>query len=401
MRRYQLSNGLTLIYEKKPAKSVSVAILVKAGSNYENKDVYGISHFIEHMLFEGTMKRKNSRDISNEIEKLGGEMNAYTTTDRTVFFVKILGKHFDAALDVLSDIMQNSVFDAKTIEKERKVILKEIDMVNDQPRFLQWIFFNKNLFSRHPAKNPAYGSIQTVGKISRKDILSYYNKYYVPNNLIISVVGNVRSLKLKIEESFKNFKYKKAPKYKKTFEFANKRKISVLRKKLINSYMVFGYKTFPRLSKESYTLDLILGILGRGQSGWIFDEIRNKRGLAYEVGVNHEASVDYGHFAIYLNTDKKNINQIKSIILEEFKKLKKINAKEINEAKTFIEGQFLMENEDNFQLADKLAFWELIKDAKLLNDYIKNIKRITKEDITKAVDRFLNDKYTLAIIQQK
>lgn len=401
MKKYRLNNGLTLIHEKKQAKAAAIAILVKVGSNYESKGLLGISHFIEHMLFEGTKKRKNSRQISNEIERLGGEMNAYTTTDRTVFFVKILKKHFDRALGVLSDIIQNSVFDRKMIEKERKVILKEIDMVNDQPRFLQWLLFQKSLFLKNYAKNPTYGSRDTVSKISQKDITDYYNKYYASNNIIISVVGDIKNLRQKIEKSFKNFKIKKIPKYNKIIELKNKQKRAVFRKKLNNSYMVLGYKTMPRLSKESYTLDLIAGILGRGQSGRIFDEIRNKRGLAYEVGVSHEASVDYGYFAVHLNTDIKNINKSKGIILEEFRKLKKISNKELNEAKTFIEGQFFMENEDNFHLADEMTYWEMIKDARLLNDYIKSIKKITKKDIAKAVDKFLNKEYTLAIIQQK
>ena len=147
MKKYRLDNGLTLIYEKKDSKAAAIEILVKAGSSYESKKQLGISHFIEHMVFEGTKKRKNSRLIANEIEKLGGEINAYTTTDRTAFFIKILNKHFGKALDVLSDMVQNPTFANEFIEKERKVILKEIDMTNDQPRIFQWILFQKNLFT--------------------------------------------------------------------------------------------------------------------------------------------------------------------------------------------------------------------------------------------------------------
>ena len=401
MKKYTLENGLTLIYDRKPTKSAAIEILVKVGSNYESESLLGISHFLEHMIFEGTKKRKTSRDISNEIEKLGGEINAYTTTDRTAFFIKILNKHFERSLDILSDVLQNSVFDSKVIEKERKVILKEIDMVNDQPRFFQWILFQKNLFKRHPAKNPTYGTIGTMRKISRDDLLSHYKKYYAPNNMIISIVGNVKNIKKKIEKKFRNFNSRSIPKYKKVFEFDNKSRSVVFKKKLNNSYMVLGYKTQPRVSKESFVLDLVLGVLGRGQSGRIFDEVRNKRGLAYEVGVNHEASVDYGYFAIYLNTDKKNIRKIKKIILKEFEKLKNISDKELNESKTFVEGQFLMENEDNFHLADKMAFWELIKDACFVKKYVKEIKKITKQDIAGVVNKYLNKNYTLAIIEQK
>ena len=401
MKKYRLNNGLMLIYEKKPTKAAAIEILVKTGSNYESKKQFGISHFIEHMVFEGTKKRKNSRLISNEIEKLGGEINAYTTTDRTAFFIKILNKHFDKALDVLSDIVQNPTFANEFIEKERKVILKEIDMTNDQPRFFQWILFQKNLFTKNNARNPTYGTIAAVKNISRNDILDYYAKYYAPNNIIISVVGNVKNLKEKVWQKFKNFKPKKVPEYKKISELGNKPKRAVFRKNLNNSYMVLGYKTPPRLSRESFVLDLILGVLGRGQSGRIFDEIRNKRGMAYEVGVNHEASVDYGYFAIYLNTDIKNIQKAADIILEEFSKLKKISEKDLNEAKTFIEGQFLMENEDNHQLADKMAYWELIKDANFIKKYLSEIKKITGKDVAKVVGKYLNKNYTLAVIQQE
>src|SRR3989338_4535568 len=160
MKKYKLKNGITLLYEKKPSKSAAVEIMVKVGSNYEDKRIRGISYFIEHMLFEGTKKRKTSLEISNEIEKLGGEMNAYTSNEVTAFFVKVLGKHFEKALDVLSDIIQNPLFDEKMVDKERKVLLKEINMVTDEPRFHQWILFTKTLFKKHPAKHPTYGSIQ-------------------------------------------------------------------------------------------------------------------------------------------------------------------------------------------------------------------------------------------------
>jgi len=400
MKKYKLRNGLTLIYEQKPSKSVAIEILAKVGSNHENSKVFGISHFIEHMFFEGTKKRKNSQEIANEIEKLGGDMNAYTTTDRTCYFIKILNKHFDIALDVMADMLQNSQFTKEMVEKERKVILKEIDMVNDQPRFFQWILFEKNIFSKNNAKNPTYGSRKSVSRITRQDIVNYFQKHYVPNNMVMIIVGNVKDVKNKIEKAFKDFQPKEVPTYKKVYELENKGKKVVVKRKLNNSYVVLGYKTPNRLSRESYVLDLIHGVLGRGQSGRIFNEIRNKRGLSYEVGINHETSLDFGFFAIYMNIDAKNIELAKNIILKEFEKLKKIDVKDINEAKTFIEGQFYMENEDNFHLADKLAYWELMKDADLVNEYLEKINKVNKKDIIQVVNKFLNKKYTLAVVQQ-
>ena len=167
MKKTNLKNGLTLIEEKKDTASVSIVITVKTGSNNETKKILGISHFIEHMLFEGTAKRENSTIIANEIEKLGGDLNAYTSNEKTCFYIKVPKKHFDKALDILSDILQNPVFDKKSIEKERGIILKEINLVNDEPRFYQWILFQRTLFKKYPTKNPAYGTRAAVKKITR------------------------------------------------------------------------------------------------------------------------------------------------------------------------------------------------------------------------------------------
>jgi len=402
MSKYLLRNGLTVLFEKRATKTVAVEITIKAGSNNESKKINGISHFIEHMLFEGTKTRKSSREIANEIEKLGGELNAYTSNERTAFFAKVLNKHFDKALEILSDVVKNPLFNEKSIEKERKVIVKEIDLVTDEPRFHQWILFQKTLFRKHPTRNPAYGSKEAVRKLTRKDLIDYYNAYYKPNNIIVSVVGNVNDVKNKVGKYFEDLKKIKLIKLKKIKEPKQTRPIKKTEKKnLLSSYMVFGYKTPKRAEKESYVLDVAYAILGRGQSGRMFDEIRNKRGLAYEVGVQHESAADYGFFAVYLNTDKKNINKIKKIILQEFEKLKKIKNKDLEEAKTYLEGSYTLENEDNIQMADKLAFWETIKEAGMAKDYIKKIKRITKKDLIKAVDNYLNKNYTLAVLEQK
>ena len=326
MQKYKLKNGITLIVDKNNSKSVAIEIMFKVGSNHESKELAGISHFLEHMLFEGTKKRSTSREIANEIEKFGGEFNAYTTGDRTAFYIKIINKRFETALDILSDMVSNPLFDKKVIEKEKKVVLKEINMVTDDPRLHQWILFQKTLFDKHPAKNPTYGRVETVKKFDRSHVAGYYFAHYVPNNMIISIVGNVEKAKEKVEKFFSHLKPKKwqnrqileEPLQKKIKKFVEK-------KRTLNSYLVLGYKTVPRLHKDSYALDVIASVLGRGQSGWMFDEIRNKRGLAYQVGVHNEAEMDYGMFAIYTGLDRKKIEYAQIIILQQLKRLEKID----------------------------------------------------------------------------
>ena len=402
MEKYRLKNGLTLIFKRNSSKSVAVEIMFKVGSNFESKNLAGISHFLEHMLFEGTKKRKDSREIANEIEKYGGEFNAYTTGDRTAFFIKIINKRFETALDILSDMVANPVFDKKIIENEKQVVLKEINMVTDDSRLHQWVLFQKNLFEKHPAKNPTYGTIETVKSFDRKHVAGYYFSHYIPNNMIVSVVGNVKNVKQKIEHYFGSLKPKKIFRRPSINEPLQKKiKKFIEKKETLNSYLVLGYKSVPRLHKDSYVFDVITAVLGRGQSGWMFDEIRNKRGLAYQVGVNNEHESDFGMFAVYTGLDKKNIEKAKVIILQQFKRLKKISKEDLEEAKTYIEGNHTLQMEDNFHNADNLAFWETIKDAKLAESYLKNIRKVTVNEIKRVAKKYLNDKYTLVVIEQK
>jgi len=402
MKKYRLKNGIIVIFEKNSSKSVAVEIMFKVGSNDENKKIAGISHFLEHMLFEGTTKRKDSKTIANEIEKYGAEFNAYTSENRTAYFIKIINKRFENALDILSDMVSNPLFNKKMVEKEKKVILKEINMVNDDPKQYQWILLQKSLFEKHPTKNPTYGTVEAVKSFDRNIIKNYYHKHYLPNNMIISIVGNVNNIKPRIEKYFNNLRSKKLLPRKRINEPQQKRiKKVVERRKIYNSYMVLGYKTVPRMHKDSYVFDVINSILGRGQTGWIFDEIRNKRGLAYQVGVQNNPEDDYGIFAVFAGLDKKNIEKARKIILQQFQNLENIDENELEEAKNYIEGNHTLNMEDNFHTADDLAFWEAIKDSSLANNYIENIKKVKINEVKRVAKKYLNKNYTLVVIEQE
>ncbi len=402
MKKFRLKNGLTLILEKIPTPTVTLQITVKVGSNNENTKINGISHFMEHMLFEGTKSRPDSRAISNEIESLGGELNAYTSNDRTCFYIRVPREHLGKALGIISDIIQNPLFKEAAIEKERKVILKEINLHKDDPRFHQWVLFAGVLFKKHPARLPTYGTVKAVKAVDRKSLLRYYQRHYVPNNMVLSVVGNFgKDVRGRIEESFKDFKPVGLSKAKKVIEPKQiKVEIGREKRKTLSSYVVMGYKTPCRTERDSYVLDVIRAILGRGQSGKIFDEIRNKHALAYEVGVHHDPSSDYGFFAVYLNTDKYKIKKAIKIILSEFENLRKLTSKELAEAKGFLIGQHKLESESTRDLADELGYWESIKDAGLLDSYIKEIKKVSKKDILRVAKRYLTKNYALAVVEQ-
>ena len=401
MKKTTLSNGLTIITEKKQTESITIQVNVQVGSNQEPEKIFGISHFIEHMLFEGTKNRENSTLIANEIERLGGELNAYTSNERTCFYIKVYKKHFLKALDVLADILQNPLFNPKQIEKERQIILKEINMVKDEPRFYQWVLFQKTLFKKHPSRNPTYGTVEAVKTITKKDLLNYYHRYYVPNNMVISVVGNLKNPESKVKKAF-NLKNKKRRVSKEIKEPINKEiTIKKEKRKILNSYVVLGYKTVKRSDKDSYVLDVIKALLARGQSGKIVEEVRNKRGLAYEINVHHESGIDYGFFAVYFNTPKGNISKVKDLILNQLNNLKDLSGEELKEALGYLEGQYILENEDTHDIADDFGFWEQIKDVKLAKEYIKNVKKTKKKDILKVSNKYFTGNYTMTVIEQK
>ncbi|MBU0469966.1 MAG: insulinase family protein [Nanoarchaeota archaeon] len=400
MEKVILPNGLTIIFEKKESNSVVVEVMIKVGSNHEPEEERGLAHFMEHILFEGTEKRPTNKDISNEIEKVGGDFNAYTTNERTCFHVKVLKKHFHVAVDVLADILQNPLFDEKILEKEKKVVLKEIDMVNDEPRYYQWILLNKTLFQKHPCRNPTYGDKKIIQNLTRKKAINFFKNKYVPKNMVISIVGDVKDWKSEVKKNFllKGGKEAKLPAIVEPSQ--KKNLVKKARRKIINTYLVLGYKTVPRRHKNSYVLDVIDGILGRGQSGNIFTEIRSKRGLAYDVGTESVAEKSFGFFAVHATIDKKNVEVVKELMLKELEKLKTISVKDLREAKDYIEGDYLLELEDSQKMADQLLFWELTKDYRLMKEYLKNIKKVTSADIKRVIETYFKH-YAMIVIEGK
>lgn len=401
MERFRLQNGMTLLYQKTNTNSTTVNVLVKTGSNNEPNDISGISHFIEHMLFEGTKKRPSSRLIANEIEKLGGIFNAYTSGEVTCYYAKVMNKDIEKAFEILSDMALNPLFEDKIIDKERKVIMKELHMVIDDPRFYQWRLFQQELFKGHPAANPTLGTEASLKSMSRNKIMDYYKKYYSADKMIISVAGSVNGINLMTEKYFSGLRQNssKLPSHPKI----PKQSLSVKteKRKILSSYWIIGYKTPPRSSRESYALDIIAAILGRGQSGKMFDEIRNKKGLAYEVGVNHEPSKEQGYFAVYASTDKANAEKGRKIALKVINAVGKTTEKELEEATTYIEGRHAIEMDETDKFADRLAYWEFISRGEDALHYMENIRKVTLADVKNATAKYLNENYTMVILEPK
>src|SRR3989344_1043766 len=342
LMKWILKNGMTLLYEPKDTASTAIQVLVNVGSNHEHAKQRGISHFIEHMVFEGTTTRPNARAITNEIEKLGGISNAYTTTTRACYHAKVPRKHFHIALEIIADILQNPLLRENDTQRQKHILFKEIDLVTDEPRFHQWVLFQQALFLKHPSRYPTYGTRETVQQ------------------------------RIRIKQE--------------------KRNVS-------STYLVLGHRTVPRLHPDSVVFDVIEGIVGRGQSGWMFDEIRNKEGLAYEVGVEVASEQDYGFFATFASVDKKNKDKTKELILSQLKKLEKVPALEVEEAKTYVEGGFLLDFEDTQRLADELLFWEQVGDVRAFYQYLNNIRKVTVADVQRVAKKYFTKPHVIAVIE--
>lgn len=398
VKKYKLSNGMTIIEKKVPSKSVVLEVLIKVGSNNEQDGVRGISHFLEHMLFEGTKKRKDSTAIASVIEELGGSMNAYTSAEVTAYHIKVLFKHFDVALDVISDMVLHSTFPLQFIEKEKKVILKEIHM-HDDPRFYKWQLFAQTLFQKHPERFPTLGTVKDVSNMTQEKLISYYKHHYTPDNMTLVVVGNVDLVRKKIEKAF-NQKYERHQRKELFSEpFFSKVRESFEKRPSKSTYTVLGFLACNRKNNDAFALDIIEAVLGRGQSGRAFETIRNKHGLAYEVGARQELGKDHGYIAVFASTDKKAVPLAKDLMLKVFRE--PVTKKEFDEAKTYIEGSYTLENENTEQHADELCYWSFIGDAKLANSYVSNIKKVSYADVLKVQKKYFSRPFAVAVVGPK
>ena len=400
MHRVTLPNGLRVIHKSKPGNVVVVEVMIQVGSNNEGPAERGIAHFLEHALFEGTTKRPTNQLISNEIEKIGGEFNAYTTGDRTCFYVKVLKKHFKKAVDILSDILQNPLFKESHVEKEKNIVIKEIDMVHDEPNYYQWALLQQSLFTKHPAKYPTYGDKKVIKNLTTKKVREYFETWYVPNNMVVSVVGEVKNWKEEITKKFTlpTGDLRVTNKIKEPAQTKNK--LVRQKRKMVNTYTLLAFKTVPRPHDDSYVLEIINGILGRGQSGKMFIEIRSKRGLAYEVGTQNIGEVSHGYFAIYATVNRKNVKLVRDLVLQEIANLQSVTQEEVNESKTFVEGNYLLDMENAQKVADQVVFWEQVKSAQLMDTLLKKAKQVTVSDVKRVAKKYFNF-YTQVVIEGK
>ena len=316
-KRKVLKNGMTVLFEKRDIPVVSVAFAVRNGGINESVEEKGISHFIEHMLYKGTPTR-NTKRIAEEIEKNGGVLNGFTSEEITAYWCKMPSKHLNIALDVLSDMVKNPLFDEKELEKERKVIFEEIKMYHDNPRLHVFDEIQKALYDGTMGINLA-GTIETMNLVDRKKMSEKFKEIYQPNNMILTIVGDADFDEI-IDFVEKNFDNEKGEVPEQKFNLKNESKIE-RRKGIDQANLVFAYHVPVSTDKKNYSAQVLSCLMAEGMSSRLFSEIREKRNLAYAVKGGAEINKDFAYNFIYVGTKKENVEEVKGLILKEFEKV--------------------------------------------------------------------------------
>ena len=368
--RKKLDNGLTVIFEKREMPIVAVSTSVKFGAQFENENIKGISHFIEHLVFKGTKKRTVT-DIPYEVESKGGIINAFTGEEITCYWNKLPSKYFSLGVDISRDLVLNPVFEKEALERERKVILEEIKMYHDNPNSYVLEKIKEMLYEK-PFNLSVAGTLKTVAGLSRDKVVELFNSIYSSNNMILGVVGNV-SWEEVLEEA------KKFPKVNKKINYipiiSKNGELIEKRKGIDQAHEVIGFHMPGLCDKDRYAAEIFDSILGGGMSSRLFQEIREKRGLCYAIKSHLEQSKDYSYMMIYAGTTKEKIKEIKELALKEIKKIDQLEPKDFDEAKERLIGLKDINSEKCDSTMMDLLQEEMGGDA---GDYYKYEERINK-----------------------
>lgn len=376
--RKVLTNGMTILFEKRSTPVVSVAFAVRCGGVNEGIFEKGISHFIEHMLYKGTPTR-NAKQIAEEIEKNGGELNGFTSEEVTAYWCKMPSKHLNVALEVLSDIVKNPLFDAKELEKERKVIFEEIKMYHDNPLLHVFDEIQKSLYTGTMKMNLA-GTIETMSSIDRNKILKRFEEIYNPNNMILCVVGDAEFGDL-VKFVQKNFGKKKGKIQLQSFGLRNESRVEK-RRGIDQANLILAYHVPLADDNKCYAAKLLSVLLAGGMSSRLFEEIREKRNLAYAVKGDASINKTFSYNFVYVGTIKENVEKVKKIILDESEKVsKELNEKELSQVKEQIIGNHQISTEDSRSQMANLLLYEINTNARELYEFEKNIRAVKLKDV--------------------
>lgn len=400
----KLNNGTRVVMEKIPyVNSVSIGVFVNTGSINEDKNQNGISHFIEHMLFKGTLGR-TGKEIAQTIDNIGGQINAFTEKECTCFYVRVLDKHLLTAIDILSDMINNPKFSDYDIENEKKVILEEIKMYLDSPEDLVYDLLDEIMFNGTPLSLPILGTKKTLLNLNKDIILKYYRKHYIPQNMVISIAGNFNpSETLNMLNYYFNMEskccntdklYNNVPRF--------EQKLKGKKKDIEQLNFCLGMEGVKRGDENLYSLLVVNNVFGGSISSRLFQKIREDKGLAYSIYSNSSSFQNTGIFAIYAALGENEILNVAELINREIKEIKKnlIDEYELSKSKEQLKSNYMLGMEDTLSRMIELGETELFLNRILSPEEILNrIDKIKMEDIEKIISKvFDKNKYNIAYV---
>lgn len=398
---YTCKNGLRIVLEEVPTvRSVTIGIWVLTGSRNETEDNSGISHFLEHMFFKGTTSR-NAQDIAEAFDAIGGQVNAFTSKEYTCYYARVLDTYKEYAMEVLTDMFFESTFPEDEIERERKVVMEEIKMYEDTPDDHVHDLLSQASFGNHPLGRSILGTDDHLQSFTKEELQSYKNQYYTPNNVVVSIAGNVDATFLhKIENSFDRFQHiHKEIIHEKPIFQAN---TMIKNRSTEQAHLCLGYEGLAIDDENIPTMMIINSVLGGGMSSRLFQEVREKRGLAYSVFSYHSTYLDSGMLAIYAGTNIEQLPLLKETMQLTINDLieRGLTEKEFKNSKEKLKGNMMLNLEStNSRMSRNGRNELLLKRHRTLDDIITEIDAVDQTRINDVIQDIFTEKYAKALIK--
>jgi len=403
-KKETLPNGLRIVtHDMKDRDSISIGIWAGVGGRYEEDRLKGAAHFLEHIVFKGSQKF-TCEEIKENIEGVGGTLNAFTSEEQTCFYAKIPTQHLKQTFDVLTDIAYHPKITSKDMIKEKTVILEEIKMYKDLPQYLVMEILDELIWPDHPLGKNLAGTKETVMVMTHKDLRNFHANHYTPGNTVIAVAGNCRHQTIVnlVKKKLGKLPAKSKTTYVKVNPIQPGPKVRFFKKNIEQMHMALGMPGFHEQHKDRYVLSLLSVLLGGNMSSRLFVEVREKRGLAYSISCSAKSMHDTGLFMIRAGVDNEKIIGAAKLILKELNKIKRlgVNPKEFLHAKDYLLGQLLLGLEDTMEHMLWIGETVISKDrVKTLKNIVTEFKRITRKDIKRVANEILDQNlFHLAIV---
>src|SRR5712692_5436348 len=403
IQREVLPNGLVVITEAmEHVRSASIGMWIRTGSRQEPAELNGISHFIEHMLFKGT-ERRSAEEIAQSMDRVGGMLDAFTTKEMISFNAKVLDEHLPVAIEVISDLVLRPRFDQQDITKEKSVVLEEIKMEQDNPEYLVYEIFTQNFWREHPLGKPILGTRDSVNRFEREALVGCFRSWYAPDNMLITAAGHLDHRKV-VELVAAEYSMLRPsgngaslipPRSHAKLTTRNKRELGQV-------HICLGVPALPAADDRRYALAILNNLLGGGMSSRLFQNIREKQGLAYTVFSDLSPYRDAGMFSVYAGTSRENARQVVEMVMAEFRRMKEelVSEEELRRAKDYLKGSMLLSLESTGARMSNLARQELYFGRFITLDEIgEAVERVTPDDLQQLARLlFIPDRIAVTVL---